>query len=80
MRNTKLNFMKHLSLLYITSFEPGFAPINARQLVNLISSNFLLIATLIISVILAAILCYFACSYIIFMWDSLMGIDRPHHQ
>lgn len=69
--------MKNFILLYTTSFEAGFAPVNAKQLVNLISSNFLLIALLIVSVILASILCYFAVSYIVFLWDQYMGIEHP---
>ncbi len=69
--------MKNFILLYTTSFEAGFAPINAKQLVNLISSNFLLISFLIVSAILASIICYFAISYIIFLWDHYMGLEHP---
>ncbi|MFV0593714.1 MAG: hypothetical protein ACK5M7_20245 [Draconibacterium sp.] len=48
--------------------------LNAESIGNVISSNFLLIIFLIIGVIISAIVCYLACSYLVMLWNHFLGI------
>jgi len=67
--------MRNLFILLDLTPQVSFTPLTAESIVNFISNNYLLIVLLIFGIIISAILCYFACSYLLMMWNHYMGIE-----
>lgn len=67
--------MKSLSILLDLTPQISIPPLTAESVTNFISSHYLTIIFSFVGIIVAAIMCYFACSYLLMFWNQYMGID-----
>jgi len=68
--------MKSVSILLDLPPQISISPLTAESITNFISSHYLTIIFYFVGIIFAAIICYFACSYLLMFWNQYMGIEN----
>ncbi|MCK3684161.1 hypothetical protein [Maribellus sp. YY47] len=67
--------MKSLPLVLDLTPQISIPPLTANSVTNFISVHYLAIILSFLGIIAAAMICYFACSYLLMFWNQYMGID-----